>query len=192
MANNVTFTGVNYNNLRKALYLMFFGTDNGKCNDFSNEKYQYILPLQGDFQNPMQLKDKDTYILYWIEKDESLTQDDFILDEENEGFNRQKCVATIMLRFVGKDAETWVRTFRHLCKRKDVSPIWSGVCNGYKLLHTMPIHTKRMDFFGKNNQIAFDIWFKIYYDECISTGWKPLTGINFTIKGDIKVEGTNN
>ena len=35
MANNVTFTGVNYNNLRKALYLMFFGTDNGKCNDFS-------------------------------------------------------------------------------------------------------------------------------------------------------------
>ena len=140
MANNVTFTGVNYNNLRKALYLMFFGTDNGKCNDFSNEKYQYILPLQGDFQNPMQLKDKDTYILYWIEKDESLTQDDFILDEENEGFNRQKCVATIMLRFVGKDAETWVRTFRHLCKRKDVSPIWSGVCNGYKLLHTNTYH----------------------------------------------------
>lgn len=186
------YTGVNFNNLRKALYLFFFGADEGRCNDFSSEKYKYILPLQGSFENPMQMKEKDTYVLFWIENDESLTQDDYIIDENNNGYNRQKCVATIMLRFIGRQAEDWAKAFRHLCKREDVTPIWEGVCNGYKLLQTMPIEPTRVDFFGKNNQIAFDIWFKIYYDECISTGWKPLTGIDFTVKGEIQVEDNEN
>lgn len=184
------YLGVNFNNIRKALYLLFFGVDNGKCNDFNSEKYKYIIPMQGNFENPvMQMDSKDTYIQFWIEQDESLTQDDYVIDEDNDGFDRQKCVASILLRFIGVQAEDWVKAFRHLAKRNGVTQIWSGVCNAEKLFYTSPIIPRKISQFGLNSQIAFDTRIKLYYDECISTGWKPLTGIDFTIEGNIQVEG---
>ena len=181
------YLGVNFNNLRKALYLLFFGVDNGACNSFDSPKYKYIIPMQGDFENPLQIGDKDTYVMYWIEYDESLTQDDFVEDDET-GYNRQKCVATILLRFIGKDAETWAKSLRHLAKRDNVTIIWSSVCNAEKLEYTSPIRPKRVYYSGKNSEIAFDIRFKLYYDETISTGWKPLEGVNITVKGEVTVE----
>lgn len=188
MENITRYTGVNFNNLRKALYIMYFGYDDGKCNTFDSPKYKYIIPMQGNFENPLQLNDKDTFIMYWIEEDRSLTQDDYI-EEEGIGYNRQKCVASIIVRFIGKQAEDWVRAFRHLTKRKGVTSIWSGVCNAEKLQYTSPIIPRKIMYSGMNSQIAFDLRFKLYYDECISTGWQPLTGIDFTIEGNIQVEG---
>ena len=184
-----SYTGVNFNNLRKALYLLFFGVDGGKCEDFSSPKYQYILPMQGNFENPLNGKNaNDTFMLYWIERDESITQDDYVEDGEN-SYNRQKCVASILVRFVGKQSETWVKSFRHLAKRSGVTEIWAGVCNAEKLEYTSPIVPYSINYFGKNNDVAFDVRFKLYYDECISTGWKPLTGVDFTFKENLKVEG---
>lgn len=185
------YEGVNFNNLRKALYLLFFGVDNGKCNSFSSPKYKYIIPMQGNFENPLQIGEKDTYCLYWIEKDISLTQDDFIEADET-GYTRQKCVATIMLRFVGAQAEDWAKSLRHLIKRDSVGEIWCKVLNAEKLEYTMPIKPERVYYNGRNSQIAFDIRFKLYYDEIMSTGWKPLEGIDFTVKGEITVEGNKN
>jgi hypothetical protein len=195
------YTGVNFNNLRKALYLMFFGVDLVKdrdgneialSQDFSSPKYRYIIPMQGNFDNPLQdMSDgelaKNTFIEYWIESDKSLTQDDYT-EENGIPVNRQKCVATVLLRFIGKDAETWVKSLRHLTKRSGIGEIWSGVCNAEELEYTMPITPRRINFFGKNSQIAFDVRFKLYYDESISTGWQPLTGIDFDFVGSITVE----
>lgn len=181
------YYGVNFKNLRKALYLLFFGVDNGACNDFNSPKYKYIIPMQGNFENPLELKEHDTYIMYWIDRDTSLTQDDYI-EEEGEGYNRQKCVALIELRFIGEQAEDWAKSLRHLIKRKGVSEIWCGVCNAEKLEYTMPVKARRVYYSGLNGQIAFDISFKLYYDECINTGWQPLTGIDFTVTDDIQVE----
>lgn len=196
------YTGVNFNNLRKALYLMFFGADivkdkHGKevalCNSFDSPKYRYIVPMQGNFDNPLQQFTpeslvKDTFIEYWIERDRSLTQDDYTEDEEGNAVNRQKCVATVLLRFIGKEAETWVKTFRHLTMRQGVGEIFYGVCNAEKLEYTMPIVPRRINFFGKNSQIAFDVRFKLYYDECIRTNWLPLKGVNFKVESYIEVE----
>lgn len=205
------FTGVNFDNLRKALYLMFFGIDPVKDNkgniikdskgniikalsqDFSSPKYRYIIPLQGNFDNPLQDVSeeeiaKNTFIEYWIDRDYSLTQDDYTEDREGYAVDRQKCVATVLLRFIGKEAETWVRTFRHLTKREGIGEIFYGVCNAEKLEYTMPITPRRINFFGKNSQIAFDVRFKLYYDECIRTGWQPLEGINFKVEGHIYVD----
>lgn len=200
MGNTIGFTGVNFNNLRKALYLMFFGAgevkdSNGNiikylCDDFDSPKYKYIIPMQGNFENPLQLNEKDTYMMYWIERDESLTQDDYTEDSESISVNRQKCVASILVRFVGNDAETWVRTFRHLAKRKDVTKIWYGVCNAEKLFYTSPIIPRKINYTGRNSQVVFDCRFKLYYDECITTGWKPLEGVNFNIQGNLEVDGT--
>lgn len=195
------YYGVNFDNLRKSLYLMFFGVDAvkdsqgnviaSKSDDFNSPKYKYIIPLQGNFENPLSgvpEDTKDTFILFWIDRDEGLTQDDYYVDENNHGWNRQKCVATILLRFVGKEAEDWSKTFRHLVKRKGVTEIWSGVCNAEKLEYTAPIKPQRISYFGKNSQIAFDVRFKLYYDEVMSTGWKPLEGINFQVRDDIIVD----
>lgn len=193
-----TYFGVNFDNLRKALYLMYFGVDavyddygnliGAMSQDFDSPKYKYIIPMQGNFDNPLQDEDAtDTFMLFWIDRDESLTQDDFVQEGED-SWNRQKCVANILVRFVGAQAEQWVRAFRHLAKRVGVTEIWSGVCNAEKLEYTSPIIPTRVDYFGKNSQIAFDIRFKLFYDEVISTGWKPLTGVDLKIQGNITVE----
>lgn len=192
MANEYTgYYGVNFNNMRKALYLLYFGHRNGECNDFATPLYKYIIPMQGNFDDPLQLNEKDTYIMYWIEKDDAITQDDYTIDENDKGWNRQKCVASILIRFVGKDAENWAKAFRHLAKRKGVTEIWSGVCNAERLLYTSPILPRRVSYFGKNSQIAFDVRIKLYYDEVISTGWQPLEGIDFTVEGKLTVEDSN-
>lgn len=200
------YTGVSFNNLRKALYLIFFGADPvidraGKpvkdvrgnvvcqCNSFDSPKYRYIIPMQGNFDNPLEgVNAKDTYIMYWIEKDTSLTQDSYSEDNEGEAVNKQNCVAQVLLRFVGKEAETWAKSFRHLTKRSGVGEIWAGVCNAEKLEYTSPIIPHKINFFGKNSQIAFDVRFKLYYDECIRTNWLPLKGINFKIESRIYVD----
>ena len=130
MENRARYTGVNFDNLRKALYLMFFGVDpiydkdknivDAYSQHFDSPKYKYIIPMQGNFENPLMSDEeivKDTFIQYWISEDRSLTQDDYTEDEEGYAVDRQKCVATVLLRFIGREAETWVRTFRHLTKR---------------------------------------------------------------------------
>lgn len=192
MENETGFSGVNFNTLRKALYLMFFGIDNGRCNDLRSPNYRYIIPMQGNFDNPLQNPDeayaKNTFIQYWIERDSSLTQDDYAEDNEGEAVNRQKCVASILLRFIGKEAETWVKTFRHLTKRSGVGEIFSGVCNAEKLEYTSPVIPHRINYFGKNSQIAFDVSFKLYYDECIKTNWLPLTGIRIDVEGNVFID----
>ena len=201
MENRAGFTGVNFDNLRKALYLMFFGIDpiydknknivGSRSDDFNSPKYKYIVPMQGNFDNPLFREEelnKDTFIEYWISEDKSLTQDSYSTDREGEAVNKQQCVATVLLRFIGKEADTWVRTFRHLAKRNDVWSIFEGVCNAKKLEYTMPIIPRKINYFGKNSQIAFDVRFKLHYDECIRTGWQPLEGINFKIEGKIYVD----
>lgn len=186
--NTTPFFGVNFANLRKALYLVFFGVKGSET--FESENYKYIIPMQASWENPLNAANAtDTYIQYWIERDEELTQDDLIEEqEEGMGWNRQKRVASVLLRFVGRQAEAWSKVFYHMNTRKDITPIWSGVCNAEKLLYTSPCIPHRIDYFGKNTSIAFDVRFKLYYDEVISTGWQPLEGIKFTFNGALTVE----
>lgn len=182
--------GVSFANLRKALHLLFFGARNGDCNDFLTEKYKYIIPMSGAFDNPLLSAEdpaKDTFILFWIERDSSLTQDDYYVDDENVGWDRQRCVADILVRFTGKEAEDWARSLRHLTKRKKVAAIWSGTCNAEKLEYTSPLIPRKVDYFGRDSQIAFDIRFRLYYDEYIATGWEPLEGVSFKFSGELKV-----
>ena len=191
------YTGVNFNNLRKALYMIFFGYDDGACESFDSPKYRYIIPLQGNFDNPLEEEEtgelikelaKNTFVEYWIDRDISLTQDSYSEDDDGNAVNTQHCVANILLRFIGKEAEDWAKSFRHLIKRQGMGELWAGVCNAEKLEHTMPIVPRRINFFGKNSQIAFDVRFKLYYDECIRTNWLPLKGVNFKVEGKVYVD----
>lgn len=183
--------GVSFANLRKALHLIYFGAQDGACNDFTSAKYKYIIPMSGAFDNPLLANEdptKDTFIMFWVERDSSLTQDDYYIDDNNTGWDRQRCIADVLVRFVGKEAEVWARALRHLTKRKGISAIWSGVCNAEKLEYTSPLIPRRVDYFGRDSQIAFDIRFRLYYDEYIATGWEPLEGVSFKFSGALTVE----
>ena len=182
------YIGVNFNNLRKALYIIFFGVEGSGT--FESENYKYVIPMQASWENPLNEADaKDTYIQYWIESDEELTQDDYV-EYEEKGYNRQKRVANILLRFIGARAEEYSKVFYHMNKRQDLGAMWSGVCNAEKLLYTAPCIPTRIDYFGRNTSIAFDIRFKLYYDECIKTNWLPLTGIELDLKGELIIDKT--
>ena len=66
-----------------------------------------------------------------------------------------------------------------------MTEIWTGVCNAEKLFYTSPIIPRKINYSGLNSQIAFDVRFKLYYDESMNTGWKPLEGIDFSVKGNL-------
>ena len=190
--NESPYFGVSFTSLRKALYAIFFGAKGS--DDFNSDNYKYIIPMQASWENPLnEANAKDTYIQYWIERDTELTQDDLIEEqEEGTGYNRQKRVADVLLRFIGREAEAWSKVFYHTNKRKDLGEVWWVACNAEKLMYTSPCTPRRIDYFGKTTSIAFDVRFKLYYDEVINTGWGPLEGIQFTFDGKLTVETESN
>jgi hypothetical protein len=59
------------------------------------------------------------------------------------------------------------------------------VCNAEKLEFTSAVIPNRVNFFGKNNAIAFDVRFKLYYDESMQIDWGVLEGITMKIQGTV-------
>lgn len=193
------FLGVNYNNLRKSLYYIFFGSKQGNADDFeNNEKYKYIIPMRGNFENPMENVDfaKDTYCMYWIARDETktsgrLSERYFVEDgteKDNEFHHITPCIAHIVLRFIGKDAESWSRVFRHSYQRKDIMRIFAGVCNAQEMEWISDITMQKVNYSGKNDEIAFDISLRLMYNEELEVNYDILEGIDFIVKGNIKQE----
>lgn len=162
------YEGVTFNNLRKALYYLYFGID------YPEEvAYTYIIPMQQNFFTPLKIQSKDTYIQYFITKDTVLTQDGFEYDR-----NMTYKVAECSLRFVGEHAETWAKFFHHLTQRHDVYDIFMGTCQAQKLEYAGDIYPTPVVFSGKNVHIAFDITFKLYYVESIKLDWDTLENVS--------------
>lgn len=162
------YHGVTFNNIRKALYYLYFGPDADE-----EESYKYILPMQQNFFNPIEIGSEDTYIQFFIMKDERLTQDFFLSNRDM----TQK-VATVTVRFVGAQAETWAKYFHHLTKMPVVSEIFSGTCQATKLEADGGITPIPVTFNGKNVHIAFDIMFKLHYVESVDIDWAPLNSVS--------------
>ena len=61
------------------------------------DAYKYILPMKQNFFNPVEDMGDDTYIQYFIDRDERITQDQF-------GYNTNFLykMADVSLRFIGK------------------------------------------------------------------------------------------
>lgn len=162
------YKGVTFNNMRQSLYYIYYGADYDR-----EEAFEYILPMQSNFFNPIEVNGYNTYIQYFIEEDEPLTQDTF-------GYNTNYThkLAHCMLRFVGKDAEEWAKMFHHLTKQPTVATIFSQVCQAERLEYVSSIFPVNIDFSGKNSLIAFDLDFKLRYVESIDLGFQPLARIS--------------
>lgn len=175
--------GLTQESLREALLMVIYGRG------FEKDKEKYIFPLQNQFESPITLASDDTFLMYWIERDESLTNDGLEDIGENEWVDSNYCKATILLRFCGRNAETWVKSFRHHFWKRDVWRIWSETCNADKLEWVSPIVPVRAVLRGENTEICYDLRMRLKYKEMLPTDWTVLEGIDITTKGDIKEEG---
>ena len=161
------YYGLTFNNLRKALYYLYFGAGYDE-----QEAYKYIIPMQQNFFNPIENMGKNTYIQFFIERDERLTQDQF-----GENTNYVHKLGHCIARFVGENAENWAKAFHHLTKRSDTYSIFLGTCQAEALEAIGDIVPTQVTFDGKNVNIAFDIEFKLRYTESIDIGWLPLVHV---------------
>ena len=162
-----SYYGVSFNNLRKALWLIYFGEQYSE-----EEAYKYIIPMKQNFENPIEDMGDDTYIQYFINKDKRLTQDQF---GNNTNFTYK--LAEVTLRFVGEQAEDWAKATHHLTKRQSIYKIFAGVCNASLLEFIGDIKPTVVYFFGKNASVAFDVDLKLEYNETMKLDWQPLTGV---------------
>jgi hypothetical protein len=134
------------------------------------EALNYVVPMQHNFQNPMEPGSQDTWIQFWIDEDDRLTQD-FNADDAN---GTQK-VARVSLRFLGQRAETWAKAFHHLTKRKSVPAYFEEFCNAGMLEYVSPIVPMNVDYFKVGNTtVAHDLSFSLHYLEYMEFDTKPL------------------
>ncbi len=173
-----TYTGVNFDTVRTFLFNMYFYYP-----EMTEEEVQaamkYVVPMQHNFENPLQGDEaKDTFIEYFIARDERITQD-FTSRGNGSGADTAYKLATIDLRFVGVEAEVWAKAFHHITKRPNVAILVGNLMAGKILEHVGDIIPVNIDYFGVgNSSIAFDLSIKIEYNESILLNWKSLKYIS--------------
>jgi hypothetical protein len=135
---------------------------------------KYVIPSQHNFENPIEPGSQDTWIQFWIDEDDRLTQD-YNIDDRNQTMK----VAHITVRFLGKRAEVWAKAFHHLTKRKSVPMYFYEYCNGATLEYISPIVPMNVDYFGVGNTtIAHTLSFYLHYEEFMKFNWEPLEYIS--------------
>lgn len=193
--------GVTFNNVRAFLAWMYFGEVDMPQEAWLNA-LRHVVPMQHNFESPIAAgaqegwASKDTYIQYWIDEDEKLTQDfleggvsinDEVLPNEAYPVQTSQCLkaARITIRFVGAQAEAWAKLMHHLTKRQEVSSLLYEYCHASFLEHPGPIRPMNVDFFGvQNTVVAFDTTFVLQYVEVISVP-SGLLGLITVADGDI-------
>ena len=161
--------GVNFVTVKEALVALYF-----KYKDMPEEELQecrgYVLPMQHNFEQPIEPGSQDTWIQFWIDNDDRLTQ-----DTNEKGINTTKKVAHITLRFLGLRAEAWAKAFHHMSGRMTPDIIWNYYCLGQTLEYVSPIIPTNVDYFGVGNTtIAFTLSFNLHYIEGLD--FRPIRG----------------
>lgn len=84
---------------------------------------QFVIPRKGNFVNPQQLTDTDTYAIYYIEKKhkELVTNSDTEYKVENAVTTYYATIKSLVrIQFIGKHAEEWADSLLFWDNRTDV------------------------------------------------------------------------
>ena len=170
---NIKYNGVTFQNVRAAVCATYF-----LYKDMPVEEWQkalrYVVPAQHNFENPIEPGSQDTWIQFWIDEDDRLTQD-YNGPETNQTIK----VAHITLRFLGKRGETWAKAFHHLTKRRSVAAFFEEYCNAVMLEYVSPVIPMNVDYFGAGNTtISFNLSFNLQYIEYMEFDREPLDFIS--------------
>jgi hypothetical protein len=167
------YEGVNFDTIRLAIAAIYFWRKDMTPEEWA-ECVKYVVPMQHNVENPIKPGSQDTWIQYWIDEDDRVTQDYSRADK-----NQTLKVAHITLRFLGVRAEQWAKAFHHLTKRKSVGYILEGYCRAVMLEYVSPVVPINVDYFGTGNTtIAFTLGFDLKYVESIKLCHKPLEYIS--------------
>jgi hypothetical protein len=179
--------------LRLALLALYWWKPGMEGDEWMRENARYVVPMQHNWANPIEAGTGDTYIQYWIDRDDRLVQDQ---DTGTEEMVLKE--ADITIRFVGEQAEQWARAMHHLAERNSVAGIFMDFCNAELLEYVGPIVPMSVDYFKTkvgNAAIAFDISLRVKYWEYmdLSDLRKPLdyiaVGSGTLISGGIPAGG---
>lgn len=169
------FYGVSFKSIRYALCSIFFEYEGMTEQEF-NECLKYVVPMQHNWEQPIKPGDQDTWIQYWIDSDDRMTQD-YKEDDPKKNMNSTKKLARLTVRFLGEDAELWAKLMHHTTKRKSLLSIWNYYCNAYPLEYITPIIPINVDYFGVGNtEVAFSITILLQYIETLD--FNPVKGQN--------------
>jgi hypothetical protein len=173
MGPEIEYTGVNFAGVRAAVAAVYFMYE-GMAEEEWREALKYVIPMQHNFQNPMEPGSQDTWIQFWIDEDERLTQ-----DANADDANGTQKVARVSLRFVGRRAEVWAKAFHHLTKRKSVPGYFAEYCNAEMMEYIGPIVPINVDYFKVGNTvIAYDLSFSLHYMEFMKFNNEPLNYVS--------------
>lgn len=165
--------GVNFDNVKEALVALYFKYENMPREELE-ECRKYVVPMQHNFEQPIEPGSQDTWIQFWIDNDDRMVQ-----DRNKDGINWTVKVAHITIRFLGARAEAWAKAFHHLSGRKTPNLIWWHYCSGESLEYISPIIPTNVDYFGVGNTtIAFTVSFNLKYNEGLD--YRPVRGEDTT------------
>jgi hypothetical protein len=124
---------------------------------------RYVLPMQHNWDNPITAESGDTFIQYWIDRDDRIVQDGQVKTEE-----AVLKEADITVRFIGAQAEQWAKSLHHLSGRKSAAQIFYDFCNAQVFEYIGPVIPVSVDYFKTkvgNAAIAFDVSLQVRYWE---------------------------
>jgi hypothetical protein len=169
MGPEIVYEGVNFANLRAAIAATYFMYEDMPENEW-REALRYVVPMQHNFQLPIEPGSQDTWIQFWLDEDDRLTQ-----DANADDANGTQKVARVTLRFLGRRAEVWAKAFHHLAKRKSVPGFFAEYCNAEMLEYISPIVPVNVDYFKTGNTtVAHDLGFNLRYMEYMKFNNEPL------------------
>lgn len=158
----INISGLNFDTLRGALTDLFFRHE-GMTQQQFDEAMKFVVPMQHNFENPIDPGTQDTWIQYWIDDDDRLTHDFNI-----NNLNTTVKVGRITVRFLGHRAEMWAKWMHHLTKTRHCAIIFKAYCNAMILPYISPIIPCNVDYFGRGNTTkAFTLTMKLQYDEVL-------------------------
>jgi hypothetical protein len=165
----IVYEGVSFANLRAAIAAIYFMYPDMPEAEWRAAQ-RYVIPMQHNFENPIEPGSQDTWIQFWIDEDDRLTQDANAGDA-----NGAQKVARVTLRFLGRRAEVWAKIFHHLTKRKSVPGYFAEYCNAEMLEYVSPVVPVNVDYFKVGNTtIAHDLSFSLRYIEYMEFNNEPL------------------
>jgi hypothetical protein len=179
----LAYKGLTFETLKYLLFSLYFWKK-GMSEEECAEHARYVLPMQHNIDNPIEPGSQDTWIEYWINEDDRLTQD-YYAGKTDETLK----VAELTIRFLGKRAEQWAKVLHHLTMRASAMTMFEEYVNGHFLEYVGPVIPMNVDYFGVGNtSIAFDVTMRVEYKEYIELDWEPLAFIE--VPGGEIVEGS--
>lgn len=118
---------------------------------------QFVIPRKGNFVNPQQISDTNTYAIYYIEKKQKrlVNNSDTEYKTENATTTHYAIIkSTVRIQFIGKHAEEWASSLLFWDERSDVQELFREY-DSQLLLGNRDIFTVPFQQDGFNGEMSY-------------------------------------